>query len=126
MIFKVIFWGLVNCLSTAFSVAITGKKSIIGGNLLEWKNFISLLFSWEFILSMGLALIARFSFLFLNSAILKIPAYENQATTITTYILSINYVFIFGINYYYLNEVPSLNQYVGVGLIIFGIFFIIK
>jgi len=121
---SVIFWTLVFSLTTAASIALLGTRSLISGDLFRLDNFLKLIFNWRFILSMILALTARFSFILINNSLLKIPPLAQNSTTITAFATTISFVFIIIANYFFLNEKINLTQGIGAFVILIGIFLI--
>ena len=82
------------------SIVLTGDRALISGND-SGKNLIRMLWDWRFILSMALAVGSRFTFIYLNSMLLKIPALAQNSTTITSFITAFGYIFIILANYFF-------------------------
>ncbi len=116
---EVILLTLLFDLASAFSIALTGDRGLISGNLLS--NFWSILFNWKFILAMGLAVLSRFLFIFINNQLLKIPALAPSSTTVTVFITATSYIFIVITNLVMLQEQIRGIQYLGIGLILVGV-----
>ena len=121
MIFLVLLLVLVHCLATCFSIVLLGDKGLMGHNLFKPANMVALLFNWRFILAMSLAILARVSFVLINSTLLKIPSLAGAATTITVFVTAISILFVLTANYFFLNEVLSLKQAIGAVFVIVGI-----
>lgn len=119
---QVIIIALIYNLVTALSIALTGDRSIISGNMLAhvWQ----ILFNWKFILAMVLAVGSRVLFMLLNNQILKIPSLSNSSTTITTFITASSYIFIILINFLLLGERITTQQVIGSLVVIVGILII--
>lgn len=116
ILFLMILYGGVS----AASVVITGDRRLISGNL-TGNNFLRLVFDWRFILAMLLALGSRFTFIFINNTLLKIPDLAKNSTTITTFITASSYIFIIAANFIFLQERLTLQQTIGAGLVLAGI-----
>jgi drug/metabolite transporter (DMT)-like permease len=105
---------------SAASVVITGDRRLISGNL-TGNDFLRLIVDWRFILAMILAVGSRFTFIFINNSLLKIPDLAKNSTTITTFITASSYIFIIAANFIYLQERLTLQQSIGTGLVLAGI-----
>lgn len=105
---------------SAASVAITGDRRLISGNL-TGSDFLRLIIDWRFILAMILAVGSRFTFIFINNTLLKIPEFAKNSTSITTIITASSYIFIIAANFIYLQERLTLQQSIGAGLVLVGI-----
>ena len=110
---------------TSVSIVLTGDRAFLSNANIE-KNLVKIFFDWRFITSMALAISARFTFIYINSSILKIPTLAQNSTTITSFITAFAYIFIMIVNYFFLKETLTLQQFLGAGLIMAGIFLIIK
>jgi drug/metabolite transporter (DMT)-like permease len=121
IILLTIFFGFI----TAVSIVLTGNRSLISGNITV-KNFFRMIFDWRFIFAMILAVSSRFTFIYINNLLLRIPTLARNSTTITTFITALSYVFIIAANYIFLGERLSLQQIAGAGLIIGGIMLMVK
>jgi len=108
----------------AASIVLTGDRTLISGSGVG--NLIRMLWDWRFILSMALALASRFTFIYLNITLLKIPALARNSTTITSFITAFGYVFIILANYFFLKERLTTQQLVGASMIMSGIFLMVK
>jgi drug/metabolite transporter (DMT)-like permease len=109
----------------ASSIVLTGDRALISGDIIG-KNILKMLLDWRFILSMALAVGSRFTFIYLNSAVLKIPALAKNSTTITSFITAFGYIFIILANYFFLKERLTPQQIIGASLIMSGIFLMVK
>ena len=107
------------------SIVLTGDRTLISGND-SGKNLIRMLWDWRFILSMALAVGSRFTFIYLNSILLKIPALTRNSTTITSFITAFGYIFIILANYLFLKERLTIQQLAGASMIMGGIFLMVK
>jgi drug/metabolite transporter (DMT)-like permease len=85
-----------------------------------------LIINWRFILAMSLAIMARVSFMLINSTLLNIPSLAPAATTITVFITTLSILFILVANHFILNETLSLRQAIGAAIIITGVFVILS
>ncbi len=126
MVLIIIFWTIVYCLSTAFSIVLLGDRNLISGNLLTFDAIVKLLFNWKFILAMGLAIFSRMSFIFLNNSFLKVPRLASVSTTLTTFVTLLSIIFIVLANYIFLQEKLNLQQLIGAFLIIAGVTILLK
>ncbi len=122
----VFFWAMVFSLSTAISITLLGDRGLISGNLLEYKNFVRLVFHYKFILAVVFALFARFSFIFINNSLLKVERLSESATTITAFICTISFIFIVITNYIFLHERLNAQQVLGSLVILSGIWILLK
>jgi drug/metabolite transporter (DMT)-like permease len=121
-----VFWAIVFCISTAGSIVLLGDRQLISGNLFEYRNFIHLVTHYKFILAVLFALLARFSFILMNNTLLGIDRLSGNSTTITAFISSFAFLFITLANYLFLHERLNIQQMIGAGFIIVGIWFIVK
>jgi drug/metabolite transporter (DMT)-like permease len=112
-------------LFTATSIVLTGDRGLISGTITP-KNFLRLIFDWRFIFAMALAIGSRFTFIWINNSLLKIPSLAQNSTTITTFITASSYIFIIAANFIVLKEQLSLQQFFGAALIFTGIIFIVR
>jgi drug/metabolite transporter (DMT)-like permease len=110
---------------TGASVVLTGDRSLISGSISP-ANIIKMILDWRFIVAMALAVGSRFTFIYINNRLLSIPSLAKNSTTITTFITAISYIFIIVANTLILKERLSINQFIGAGLILGGIFFMLK
>ncbi len=122
----IIFWTLVYCLSTAFSIVLLGDRNLISGNLLSIDAILKLLFNWKFISAMALAIFSRISFIFLNNSFLKVPRLAAISTTLTTFATVISLIFIVLANYFFLQEKLNTQQLIGGIIILIGISIMMK
>ena len=123
---EIILWTIVFSITTGLSITLMGDRELISGNLLELKKIISIIFHWKFIVAIVLAVGARISFMLLNSAVLKIEKYSQNATTIAAFASAFSFIFIFVSNALFLGERISVLQGIGGGVIILGIFLMLK
>jgi drug/metabolite transporter (DMT)-like permease len=119
---QVILLALLFNLATAFSIALTGDRGIISGNMAA--HFWQILFNWKFILAMVLAVASRLLFMLINNQLLKIPSLAQNSTTITVFLTASSYIFIVLVNFLILNEHLTLQQIIGSVVVIAGIFII--
>jgi drug/metabolite transporter (DMT)-like permease len=119
---QVIVLALLFNLATAFSIALTGDRSIVSGNMAA--HFWQILFNWKFILAMVLAVLSRLLFMLINNQLLKIPSLADNSTTVTVFLTASSYVFIILVNFLILNEHLTLQQIIGSVVVIAGIFII--
>jgi drug/metabolite transporter (DMT)-like permease len=119
---QVIWLALLFNLATAFSIALTGDRGIISGNMAA--HFWQILFNWKFILAMVLAVASRLLFMLINNQLLKIPSLAQNSTTITVFLTASSYIFIVLVNFLILNEHLTLQQIIGSVVVIAGIFII--
>jgi drug/metabolite transporter (DMT)-like permease len=66
-------------------------------------------------------IIARFTFLYINKLLYNIPKFSNSSTLLTVSITSLSYIFIIGVNSFFLKEVYNNQIYFGFFLIVVGI-----
>ena len=116
---QVLIFTLLYNLVTSFSIALTGNRSLISGNLQD--NLLKVLLDWKFIVAMVLAVASRFLFIVINNRLLKIPSLAQNSTTITVFITASSYIFIILINYLILQERITPQQLAGSLIIIAGI-----
>lgn len=123
---KLGFFITVYCITSVFSIVLLGDRNLISGNLLNLKNLFLLAVNIKFIISMLLAIFARFSFIMINNTLLSMPRLAGAATTITTFLSLIFLIFVVIANYYFLQERLSLNQGIGAFIIMFGVFILLQ
>lgn len=126
MIFLIILLVLVHCLATCFSIVLLGGKGLLSGNLFKLSNILALVINWRFILAMTLAILARVSFVLINSTLLKVPSLAAGATTITVFVTALSIIFVLTANHFILNETLSLKQGIGALVIITGVIVILS
>ena len=124
--FIILFWIIVFSLSSSFSIALLGDRTLISGNLLDIHNIVHLILNWKFILAMALAVVSRLSFIMINNSLLKIPRLAGISTTLCTLITSVSLIFILIANYIFLDERLNLQQFIGAIVIIIGISLMVK
>ena len=117
---------LIFSLATAASTTLLGDRGLLAGNMLSVDWAWRLLLHWKLWLSIGLAILARISFVGINHFALKIPALASAATTVTAFITCIAFIFLVGANVLFLNEKVSLTQLCGIGLIMTGVFVMVR
>lgn len=117
---------IVYCLATAFSIVLLGERNLISGNLFQFKNIVSLILNWRFMLSMSLAILSRISFILINSTLLKIPYLADIATTLSVMITLISIIFILIANHYFLKESLNIKQAIGAFIVLMGIFIMLN
>ena len=122
----IIFWTLVYCLCTAFSIVLMGDRNLISGNLFESNAILKLLLNWKFILAMALAIFSRISFILLNNSFLKVPRLAAISTTLTTFFTIISIIFVVVANYVFLQEKLTIQQMFGGAIILIGAAIMIK
>ncbi len=123
---KILLYVLLFSLTSSFSIMLMGDRNLISGNLLEWNNFLRLIFHWKFILAMFLAVLSRGFYILVNNSILAVPNLASNSTTITAFVLLSSYVFIIGINYIFLDENLSKMQFLGAFVILVGVGIMLK
>lgn len=121
-ILSITTFTLLFSISTALSITLLGDRNLISGNLLSLTKMVSILTNWKFILSMSLAVLARFSFVMLNNSLLKVDRLAASSTTISSFITCFAFVFIVASNVLFLDEKLSVQQGVGAIIIICGVF----
>ncbi len=126
MVVLVIFLIIVYCLATVTSIVLLGDRSLISGNLFKIETILSLLVNWKFILAMMSAVVARLTFVLINSTLLKFPHLSNVSTTITVFITLLSLIFIVIANHFFLDERLSHQQILGAVVILIGVFIIMK
>jgi drug/metabolite transporter (DMT)-like permease len=122
---NVILLTFLFCIFTALSIVLTGDRGLISGDL-SGLNFLKMVFQWRFICAMILAVGSRFTFIFINNSILKIPSYSRNSTTLTAFITAISYIFIILTNFLILKERLSAQQIAGAIIVLTGIFIMFK
>lgn len=126
MILQIFLWLLLYCLFTAASIVLIGDRNLISGNLFNTNSFMHLLLSWKFILAMCFAVFSRLSFVLLNNCFLKVPRLAHIATTLTTFVTVLSFVFIVVANYFFLHEKLNMQQATGAIIIIVGTIIMMK
>lgn len=126
MLLTVIFWVLIHCLASAFSIVLLGDRSLISGNLMDPAVIFKILINWKFILAMFLAVVARLSFVFLNNSFLNIPRLANVSTTLTSFVSLLSVVFVVAANYLILQERLNVQQLIGSLVILIGVGLMVK
>lgn len=121
----VIILTVLFSLVTVVSIALTGSRSLISGEM-NFVRIIQIIFDWHFLVGAFFAFLARLFFIMINSALYKIPDLAGSSTTITAFITSIAMVFVIIANYYFLGERINLTQGIGAFVILLGIFLITK
>lgn len=116
---KVALLTLLFCVVTSISIVLTGNRELISGDI--FHRFFKIIFDWRFILAFLLAVVARFTFILINNALLSIPSLAKSSTTITVFITSISYVTTVLLNIIFLHERLSLAQWGGAFFVIFGV-----
>lgn len=123
---SLLLWVIIYCLTASYSIVLLGDRALISGNLLNFRAIFNLILHWKFFAAMFLAVFSRMSFVMVNNALLKIPEIANTSTTVTTFILTISYVFVIVVNSIHLKERLSLSQGFGAALVVAGIFFLFQ
>lgn len=116
---KVALLTLLFCVVTSISIVLTGNRELISGDI--FRRFFKIIFDWRFILAFLLAVVARFTFILINNALLSIPSLAKSSTTITVFITSISYVTTVLLNVIFLHESLSLTQWGGAFFVILGV-----
>jgi drug/metabolite transporter (DMT)-like permease len=116
---------IVFSIFNATSIVFTGNRGLISGQILG-TDFFRLIFDWRFIFAMILAVGSRFTFIYINNLLLKIPNLANNSTTITSFVTAFSFVFIIVANYFFLNERLTIQQITGAFLIIGGVVLMLK
>lgn len=122
---KVILWTIIFSVAVAGTTVLLGDRNLLSGNLLSFGKFISIIFNWKFVLAVVLSFCARYSFMLVNSYLLKIPSLVQNSTTITGLITSIGVIFVILANYIFLGERISFQQGLGAALILAGAWIVI-
>ncbi|HEY9002967.1 MAG TPA: hypothetical protein VIM89_16550 [Mucilaginibacter sp.] len=126
MIALAIFWVIVYCLATAFSIVLLGDRGLISGNLFSMGNIVKLIFNWKFILSMSLAVLSRLSFILINNTLLKITYLADISTTLSVFITLTSIIFIVIANHIFLKESLNIKQAIGAFIVLTGIFIMLN
>ncbi|MDO3628875.1 hypothetical protein [Mucilaginibacter sp. BT774] len=126
MIALAVFWVIIYCLSTAFSIVLLGDRGLISGNLFNFQNMVNLVFNWKFILSMSLAVLSRLSFILINNTLLKISYLADVSTTLSVFITLTSIIFIVLANHFFLKESLNIKQAVGAFIVLTGIFIMLN
>lgn len=126
MIALAIFWVIVYCLATAFSIVLLGDRGLISGNLFSLGNIIKLVFNWKFILSMSLAVLSRLSFILINNTLLKISYLADISTTLSVFVTLTSIIFIVIANHFFLKESLNIKQAIGAFIVLTGIFIMLN
>ena len=116
---QVILLTLLFDLATGFSIALTGDRALLSGNL--FNRFFQIVTNWKFLLAMVLAVGSRLLFMLINNQVLKIPSLAKTSTTVTVFITASSYIFIILLNLILLNERLTLQQIIGSIIVVAGI-----
>lgn len=116
---QVILLTLLFDLATGFSIALTGDRALLSGNL--FNRFFQIITNWKFLLAMVLAVASRLLFMLINNQVLKIPSLAKTSTTVTVFITASSYIFIILLNLVLLNERLTLQQVIGSIIVVAGI-----
>ncbi len=106
---------------SAFSIALTGDRGLLSGDLLSVSGLFALVTNWRFILAMTLALGSRFFFVWINRTAMLMPTLSESSTTVTALVTSLSYPAILAANAFFLRERFSTAQVLGTVLIMGGI-----
>lgn len=126
MIAIAIFWVIIYCLATAFSIVLLGDRGLISGDLFSMGNVIKLVFNWKFILSMSLAVLSRLSFILINNTLLKITYLADISTTLSVFVTLTSIIFIVIANHLFLKESLNIKQAIGAFIVLMGIFIMLN
>lgn len=126
MIAIAIFWVIIYCLATAFSIVLLGDRGLISGDLFSLGNVIKLVFNWKFILSMSLAVLSRLSFILINNTLLKITYLADISTTLSVFVTLTSIIFIVIANHLFLKESLNIKQAIGAFIVLMGIFIMLN
>jgi hypothetical protein len=116
-----VLYSLLFATANALSIALTGDRKLLSGDLTSAAGLLAFLLHWRFLGAMALALVARVLFIAINSTALSVPWLAQNATTVAALVTSISYPVIIAANAYLLNERLSGRQYVGAALIMTGV-----
>ncbi len=116
---KVVLLTLLFCVVTSISIVLTGNRELISGDI--FQRFFKIIFDWRFILAFVLAVVARFTFILINNALLSIPSLAKSSTTITVFITSTSYLTTVLLNVIFLHESLTLRQWGGAFFVILGV-----
>jgi drug/metabolite transporter (DMT)-like permease len=123
---ELFFFVLIFSLAGTMTTVLLGDRNLLSGNLLTFHNLFALLIHWKFILAMLCAFVARYSFMLINSQLLKNPALAPNSTTVTALITSVSFLFLLAGNAIFLGERLNMQQGLGGTLIIIGTWVILK
>lgn len=119
----IVFWMFVYAIVVAASIIFIGKP--IEGAL-GVKSLLKLLLDWRFIVGCVLALGARFIFVIINNLAAKHPNLQHAHLTIAALATMGSVIAIILANYFFLGEQLRAIQFVGVALILGGLFFVFR
>jgi len=114
-------YALLFATANALSIALTGDRKLLSGDLTSPAGLLAFLVHWRFLGAMALALAARVLFVAINSTALSIPWLAQNATTVAALVTSVSYPVIIAVNAWMLHERLSLRQYAGAALIMTGV-----
>lgn len=123
--FQICILVILFYLSSSFSMMLMGDRTLIFGNILNFQSLIKIIFLWKFILAMFLAVLSRIFHILTNSAMLKIPSLAQNATTISTFVMLVSFIFVVVVNYIFLGKVLNFKQWMGALVIVFGVYIIL-
>lgn len=121
----ILLWIVIYSVVVAVSIIFLGSPSTLLGDM-NLRNLLSLLFDWRFLLGGVLALIARFIFVIINNIASKNPALADAHLTITAVATTASVVFVIIINHFLLGDQLRAVQFVGIAIVLFGLFIVFK
>ena len=110
---------------SSFSITILGDRAILSSDLSSLNGILGLFVNWKIYLAVVLAILARISFTLINIQLYKIPLTSNNSTNIASLLSN---TAIFGVlitNYFFLGEVLTIKQGIGMVFILIGVLFIL-
>ncbi len=122
----IIFLTILFSVLTTFSIVLLGDRTLLSGNLLSLNKIMSIAFDWRFITAVICAILARITFVMINSFLLKIPRMAGFSTTATLFITTIAYVFVVVADMVFLKERMTMLQLTGCFIMLVGLIIIIK
>lgn len=121
----IVLWVVVYSIVVAASILFLGNPATLVGHL-NFKSLFGLLLDWRFLLGGLLALAARFIFVIINNLASKEPSLADAHLTITAVATTASIVFVIIINRFILGDQLQPLQLIGIGIVLFGLFLVLK
>lgn len=104
------------------SAAVFFGKSVIAINGVNLHSIVALLFNGYFILGALMGVVCRILFVYMIKLLSTTERFANAPTTISNFVMSISYGVIIFATWYFLGEQLTKSQFVGIGIIMTGMF----
>lgn len=120
-----VLYVLIFIALSSFSITILGDRAILSTDLSNLNGILVLLTNWKIYLAVILAVLARVSFTLMNIQLYKIPETSSNATNIATVFSNCAILGVLLTNYFFLGEVLTVKQLMGVLFVVVGVFVIL-